>query len=120
MDLGAHARIWGKTDNEHTCVAPNTNQPTRRDYVFVNQEALQLIQDFEVVHSILRVSFVAAKSRSTYLKAVKPASMSAFTDNSCKQHGPQQGDDAIRDFRTTTIAKCQNSLRSRLANHSDL
>ena len=67
---------------------PNTNQPTRRDYVFVNQEALQLIQDFEVVHqtdypvrSIPRISFVAAKSRSTYFKVAKLASMTAFIDD---------------------------------------
>ena len=103
------------------------SKPTRRDYFFVNQQALQLIQNFHVVHqtdfpvhSHLRVSFRAPKTRCTMLKAMKPATMTAYLDDHCKEHGPQQGESDMKDYRLATIAAFQNDLRSRLSNHADL
>ena len=50
-DCGAKASIWGGTDNQHTCQAPNTTKSTRRDYAFVNDLLLPAVTSFQVEQS---------------------------------------------------------------------
>ena len=67
-DLGGAAARWGGEANEFTCLAHNSNTPTRRDYMLANQDALRLVRGFRVlhaepfpVHSVLQVRITAGE-----------------------------------------------------------
>ena len=49
-DLGGNANIWHRQPNEHTCMAPNTKEPTRRDYISACPSKMSMITDFAVDH----------------------------------------------------------------------
>ena len=93
-ELGQKANIWRGTPNQHTCIAPGTSAPTRRDYVLVNTEALQLVTGFEVlhqqhflVHSFLQVTFTPPKHDRKTVKEVKPNTMTQCLEDYCKNMG---------------------------------
>ncbi len=48
-DLGAIVSTWGGEDAVPTCLAARSNQPTRREYIFVNRFALPLVRGFHVI-----------------------------------------------------------------------
>ena len=49
-DLGACANRWNGIEKEFTCVTAVSKAPTRRDYIFANQEMMPLIRNFKVIH----------------------------------------------------------------------
>ena len=64
LDVGSIASSFKGVDNDTTCRATHLATPTRRDFVFANDEAKDLIDKFEVdhdaqipVHDILTVTF---------------------------------------------------------------
>ena len=77
-DLGEYAYLWGQKPNDFTCMGPNANSPTRRDYVFANQLALNTVSMFKVIHTddfpvhdILQVHLKASSTNTTY-NAIQP------------------------------------------------
>ena len=63
IDIGAIASDFGGTNCECTCRANTKSRETRRDYVFANREARNIISDFKVdrtantlTHAILKLS----------------------------------------------------------------
>jgi hypothetical protein len=48
IDLGAKADLWGGIPYETTCMAPNSNKPTRRDYIFAHPEIIPAITNVTV------------------------------------------------------------------------
>ena len=50
VDVGAHAARWNGINKEYTCVTARSKAPTRRDYIFCNQEMMPLIRNFKVIH----------------------------------------------------------------------
>ena len=50
IDVGAQAEKYGNTKEDYTCTAHGAKQPTRRDYVFANPEAFELIGNLWVDH----------------------------------------------------------------------
>ena len=81
-DLGAHAAAWGGYDNEHTCIAPNTLTPTRRDYCFCCNGILPYITNFNVdhssllpVHSVLKITITIPEFPVVIRSSKGPASL---------------------------------------------
>ena len=50
IDMGAQAEHFGNQNEDFTCRAHGAKNLTRRDYVFANPEAFELIEDFKVDH----------------------------------------------------------------------
>ena len=49
-DVGEKTQMWGGQSCEHTCLGHNANQPTRNDYIIVNELCLPLVKGFRVLH----------------------------------------------------------------------
>ena len=49
-DIGEKAQTWGGVSAEHTCLGHNAKQPTRNDYIIVNDVGLPLVKGFRVLH----------------------------------------------------------------------
>ena len=47
-DFEAIADMWGQEASVATCLTARSNEPTRRDYIFCNPVALQLVRGFHV------------------------------------------------------------------------
>ena len=43
IDVGARASIYGGRDNQETCKAKPTSKGTRRDYIFANQQGIDIV-----------------------------------------------------------------------------
>ena len=72
IDVGAQAHKWGQPPKDYTCIANNTKVPSRRDYVYANPMAYNLIQHFQVdhevripVHSILQLRLAIPEATYT-------------------------------------------------------
>jgi hypothetical protein len=83
VDVGGQAENWGAEPNEYTCKAPNANKPSRRDYIFANPEAFDLVDGFEVdhnagfaVHDVLRMKLKSKGTHKTIVTSSKPKSLS--------------------------------------------
>ena len=50
VDVGANAHVWGRKDNEYTCITQGSKQGTRRDYLFCNTHLFPYICNFLVDH----------------------------------------------------------------------
>ena len=50
IDVGAQAEKYGNPNEDYTCLAHGAKNANRRDYVFANPEAFELIEDFKVDH----------------------------------------------------------------------
>ena len=46
-DVGEKAQMWGGISCEHTCLGHNAKQPTRNDYIIVNEACLPLVKGFQ-------------------------------------------------------------------------
>ncbi len=69
-NLGSIANSFGGVDDEYTCIANSCCAHNVRDYVFVNQEALDIIDHFKIVHdsglpvhSILHIRFKTCREK---------------------------------------------------------
>lgn len=89
-DLGNMAHLWGRTRDEATCQAPNSDKPTRRDYIFANAHALQITADFQVmhqqhfpVHSFLRLYLAPPQETSTCQRSAKPDNLTQAFNSYC-------------------------------------
>ena len=101
IDLGAKANLWGGISNETTCMAPNSNKPTRRDFIFAHPDIIPAITNVTVappgtfaVHQTITVQFATAIQPIRVLKH-KPLPTYAH-------HRPDDQDD--KEWRQT-IAK---------------
>ena len=54
-DLGAIASVWGGTDHQGTCRAPNSDTYNRRDVMIVNAAFFGLIHSFYLEHDLFDV-----------------------------------------------------------------
>ena len=112
VDLGERADIWNRPKGQPTCLAPNSSTPTRRDYVFANAEALQLIVDFEVrpqqhfpVHSFLRVTFRPPKGDRYFWHNFRPDNLTNSFDKFCAANPAENANS------TDTEDKCGKDKR---------
>jgi hypothetical protein len=112
VDLGERADIWNRPKGQPTCLAPNSTTPTRRDYVFANAEALQLIVDFEVrpqqhfpVHSFLRVTFRPPKGDRYFWHNFRPDNLTNSFDKFCAANPAENANS------TDTEDKCGKDRR---------
>ena len=85
LDVGDHADKWGSLKGDYTCIAKNCKTPTRRDYVFANREAYQLIEGFVVdheagldVHAVLRIKINVGKCMKVQDVLFKPKNLSTI------------------------------------------
>ena len=81
-DLGDKAHMWGGTSGEHTCLGHNAKQPTRNDYMIVNETCLPMVKGFRVlhqegflVHSVVQIKLDAAQVVTAYEEPKKPKSI---------------------------------------------
>jgi hypothetical protein len=81
-DLGHEAARWGGEPDEFTCLAYNSNKPTRRDYILANLEALRMIRGFRVlqaepfpVHSVVQIRVTAGEPDHPPLGKKEPSSL---------------------------------------------
>ena len=51
IDVGAHADAFGQVPNQPTCVARNSTQPSRRDFVFSSPDLFPAFMQNQVVHA---------------------------------------------------------------------
>ena len=80
IDVGEQAHQWGQPSSAYTCKAKNAKKPTRRDYMFGNPAAFNLIAHFKVdhdsdleTHSILQVWLqVPSTGLNQVTKCIKP------------------------------------------------
>ena len=93
LDVGANAHLWGQPQSVPTCTAPNTTTATRRDYVFANPDAVQMIAGFNVqeqvdfpVHKFLRVTLAPSLADQFVNKDIRPANLSRIFNKYCEQH----------------------------------
>ena len=82
IDAGEKAQMWGGISCEQTCLGHTAKQPTRNDYIIVNDACLPLVKGFRVlhqegflVHSVLQVKFEAGKVVTAYEEPKKPKSI---------------------------------------------
>ena len=91
VNLGSIASSFGGIDDEYTCVANAYSAHNIRDYVLVNQEALDLIEHFSIdhesglpVHSVLRIQFKACAEKVDYERVILPKSLMSAFMNQCQ------------------------------------
>ena len=91
VNLGSIASSFGGIDDEYTCVANAYCAHNIRDYILVNQEALDMIQKFSIdhdsglpVHSVLCVEFKACADKVEYEKVTLPKSLMSVFLNQCQ------------------------------------
>ncbi len=89
-DLGAHAHIWGRDRDEHTCMAHNAKQPTRRDFILTNPSLFTQVENFEVVwnssiptHAALRMQVRKGNDQRCQHVAHRPDSIKAALESHC-------------------------------------
>ena len=97
LDVGAQAHRWGQVASDYTCRAQGTKQPTRRDYIFANTQAYNLITHFEVdhqagllVHDPLILHLTTTQQHTyTINQPHKPLSLNTLcVKHMAKQYGP--------------------------------
>ena len=91
VNLGSIASSFGGKDDEFTCVANAFCAHNIRDYVLVNQEALDMIEHFSIdhksglpVHSVLGVHFKTCADKVDYEKVTLPKSLMSVFLNQCQ------------------------------------
>jgi len=122
-DLGAQAHRYGSEPNTATCRVRGSE--TRRDYIFCNPEAIDLVHEFKVVqtddfpvHAHLHVTLKsppAGNRMSSSLYARMPTAMQELVSSHCQQHGPAEGDaEEVQQYRRCMLAKFHNLLETSL------
>ena len=125
-DIGAQAHIWNQPRNHPTCRAPNSETATRRDYVFANGLALQLITDFKVeeqldfpVHSFLKLTLSPGSAEQFINKDIRPKNLTqhfeAYCDDISKHVEDAKTKEGIRDGQ---IAKYHREMDARFRGQS--
>ena len=88
VDLGSVGHIWGRPDNDYTCVAPGTSTANRRDIILANPMGFPMVKDFNVVHdtsfkvhSILQMQLDITRRKQTYRKLHSPLNFTQVFTN---------------------------------------
>ena len=107
IDVGAQAGQWGRPPHEYTCKAPGAKKPSRRDFVFANSDAFNLIVDFNVdhqanlaVHDMLQMKLAIPNITKKVRTVIKPKPLNdILVDLLWRRHGEEnkQAKDAQKD-----------------------
>ena len=126
-DVGANAHIYGKPRHEGTCLGPNAAQPTRRDYIIANTQALRMIDDFQVlpqhlfpVHSFLRISLCIPVGCQTVEKCIMPTNLTETFNRFCSSlYTDEDSDNEKTRKRDSQLHKFHNILDCKLKRLAD-
>ena len=126
-DIGAQAHIWNQPRNHPTCRAPNSETATRRDYVFANGLALQLITGFKVeeqldfpVHSFLKLTLSPGSAEQFINKDIRPKNLTQHFEAYCEDISKHVEDAKTKEgIRDGQIAKYHREMDARFRQAKD-
>ena len=127
-DTGAVAARWGGVDAEITCVAPNSVDGSRNDYIFLSPELVPMVKTFQVirhsdfaVHSVLRLGLAMSYRAQRKVNHIPPSMSRALRDHFNTNHPPPKDtngkgqDELWQNYLSTFQQEVRNSINARQA-----